>query len=157
MHQAMHSMPNGWQVGTASLVHVPRFLQRLSCACILLVIPLAAAAQSNSQTPLTNPPPRPSGIILSGGNRLPDANQQMEMHEAQAKKEDFAAANAERKRQIADDTARLIQLAADLKVEVDKAGKDTLSLSVIRKADQIERLAHNIKEKMKLSVGEAER
>jgi hypothetical protein len=88
---------------------------------------------------------------------LPDANQQMEMHEAQAKKEDFAAANAERKRQIADDTARLIQLAADLKVEVDKAGKDTLSLSVIRKADQIERLAHNIKEKMKLSVGEAER
>jgi hypothetical protein len=81
----------------------------------------------------------------------------MEMREAQTKKQDFEAANAERKKQIADDTAKLLKLAADLKVEVDKTNKDTLSLSVIRKADEIERLAHNVKEKMKLSVGEAER
>ena len=40
---------------------------------------------------------------------------------------------------------------------MDKTNKDTLSLGVIRKADEIERLAHNVKEKMKLSVGEAER
>jgi hypothetical protein len=94
--------------------------------------------------------------LLPEANRLPDANDQMEMREAQAKKQDFAAANAERKKQIADDTAKLLKLAADLKAEVDKTSKDTLSLSVIRKADEIERLAHNVKEKMKLSVGEAQ-
>ena len=66
---------------------------------------------------------------------------------------DANAANTERKKQIADDSARLLKLATDLKAEVDKTNKDTLSLSVIHKADEIEKLAHNVKEKMKLTVG----
>jgi hypothetical protein len=36
---------------------------------------------------------------------------------------------------------------------VDKTDKDTLSISVIHKADIIEKLAHDVKEKMKFSVG----
>jgi hypothetical protein len=83
----------------------------------------------------------------------PDANAQMQMRDQQAKAQNFAAANTERKKQIAEDSAKLLKLAADLKVEVDKTNKDTLSLDVIRKADEIERLAHNVKEKMKLTVG----
>jgi hypothetical protein len=83
----------------------------------------------------------------------PDANAQMEMHEQQARQRDFTAANAERKKQIADDSAKLLKLATDLKSEVDKTTKDTLSLNVIRKAEEIEKLAHNVKEKMKLTVG----
>ena len=86
-------------------------------------------------------------------NRLPDANDQMRMRDQQAKEQNFAAANAERKRQIAEDSAKLLKLATDLKAEVDKTSKDTLSLNVIRKADEIEKLAHNVKEKMKLTVG----
>jgi hypothetical protein len=58
----------------------------------------------------------------------------------------------ERKRQITDDSARLLKLASDLKAEVDKTSKDTLSLGVIRKAEEIEKLAHNVKEKMKLTM-----
>jgi hypothetical protein len=84
---------------------------------------------------------------------LPDANTQMQMHDQQSKAQSFAAANAERKKQIAEDTAKLLKLANDLKSEVEKTNKDTLSLNVIRKADEIERLAHNVKEKMKLTVG----
>jgi len=83
----------------------------------------------------------------------PDANAQMEMREQMTKKQSFAAANSERKKQIAEDSAKLLKLATDLKAEVDKTDKDTLSLTVIRKADEIERLAHNVKEKMKLTVG----
>jgi hypothetical protein len=63
------------------------------------------------------------------------------------------SANAERRRQIADDAARLVTLATALKAEVDKTDKDTLSLTVIRKADEIEKLARTVKEKMKLSLG----
>lgn len=84
---------------------------------------------------------------------LPDANAQMQMHDQQSKAQNFAAANAERQRQIADDSAKLLKLAADLKAEVEKTDKDTLSLNVIRKADEIERLARSVKEKMKLTVG----
>ena len=64
------------------------------------------------------------------------------------------AVNADRKKQIADESAILLKLATDLKAEVDKTTKDTLSLNVIRKADQIEKLAHNVKEKMKPAVGQ---
>ena len=86
-------------------------------------------------------------------NRFPDAVQQMQMNEQQAKQQSFEAANAERKKQIAEDSAKLLKLATELKAEVDKTTKDTLSLTVIRKADEIEKLAHGVKEKMKLTIG----
>ena len=86
-------------------------------------------------------------------NRPPDKNAQMQMHDDQAKARSVEAANAERKRQIADDTSKLLELATQLKAEVDKTSKDTLSINVIRKAESIERLAHGVKEKMKLTMG----
>jgi hypothetical protein len=86
-------------------------------------------------------------------NQAPDANAQLEENDRKMAPRDYAAANAERKKQIADASARLVKLAADLKAEVDKSSKDTLSLSVIRKADEIEKLARAVKEKMKLTVG----
>jgi hypothetical protein len=62
------------------------------------------------------------------------------------------AASTQRKTQIADDTAKLLKLATDLKTEVDKTDKDTLSVNVIRKADEIEKLAHSVREKTKLTA-----
>ena len=84
----------------------------------------------------------------------PDANAQMEMRDQQqTQPADYAAANVERKKQISDDSTKLLKLATELKTEVDKTTKDTLSLDVIRKADEIERLARSVKEKMKLEAG----
>jgi hypothetical protein len=123
----------------------------LLAALAVMLGPHRVAGQT-VQAPITAPP-RPTGILLPEANRIPDKNEQMEMHEKNAKQQDFAAANAERRKQIADDTEKLLKLANDLKAEVDKSNKDTLSLGVIRKADEIERLAHMVKEKMKLSVG----
>jgi hypothetical protein len=85
--------------------------------------------------------------------RAPDVNQQNDINEQQSKKDSFEAANAERKKQINDESAKLVKLAAELKTEVDKTDKDTLSIGVIRKAEEIEKLAHDVKEKMKLTVG----
>jgi hypothetical protein len=153
MQRATNHLPAGWRAETRGMSGVMRIVRWLSCACIFLIAASTANTQNTSQTPLTNPPPRPTGILLPEVNRPPDANDQMEMREQQAKKQNFAAANAERRKQIADDTAKLLKLADDLKAEVDKTSKDTLSLNIIRKADEIERLAHNVKEKMKLTVG----
>jgi len=55
-------------------------------------------------------------------------------------------------KQLADDTAKLLTLANELKAELDKSNKDTLSLSVIRKADQVEKLAHKVRDEMKASL-----
>ncbi len=86
-------------------------------------------------------------------NRIPDNNQTNEINDQQAQKDSFEAANAERKREISADSAKLLKLATELKAEVEKTNKDTLSISVIRKADEIEKLAHSVKAKMQLTVG----
>ncbi|MGA7242207.1 MAG: hypothetical protein WBX19_03440 [Terracidiphilus sp.] len=86
-------------------------------------------------------------------NRIPDGNQANDINKQQAKSKSFEAANAERKKQLNDDSAKLLKLATDLKAEVDKTNQDTLSVGVIHRADEIEKLAHEIKEKMKLTVG----
>ncbi len=118
-------------------------------AAVGLVV-LAALCASGQQGPPTNPD---KPYLLPEANRLPDGNDQMQMREQQTKKATFEAANAARRKQIADDAAKILQLATELKTEVDKTDKDTLSLNVIRKAESIERLAKGVKEKMKLTVG----
>jgi outer membrane biosynthesis protein TonB len=47
------------------------------------------------------------------------------------------------------EAAELLSLVQDLKVEVEKAGSNTLSLAALRKADEIQRLAKDLKEKMR--------
>lgn len=58
-----------------------------------------------------------------------------------------------RKNQLAVDTANLLQLANELKTEMDKSTKDTLSLGVIKKAEQVEKLAHKVRDEVKLTLG----
>ena len=62
-------------------------------------------------------------------------------------------ANKKRQQDIRDDTEKLFQLATELKSAVDKTNENLLSLEVVRKADEVEKLAHRVKEKMKESVG----
>jgi hypothetical protein len=97
--------------------------------------------------------PEKANVAVPGVNTPPDANAQMESHEKSSKEQKYEASNSERKKQIADESTKLLNMAIALKAEVDKTTKDTLSLNVIRKADEIEKLAHSVKEKMKLSVG----
>jgi len=62
-------------------------------------------------------------------------------------------ANKKRQQEIRDDTDKLFQLATDLKAAVDKSNENLLSLDVVRKADEVEKLAKKVKEKMKEAVG----
>lgn len=57
--------------------------------------------------------------------------------------------NSQRQQDIVKDTAKLLDLAQQLKDEVDKSRKDQMSVSVIKKAEEIEKLAKSVKEKMK--------
>ena len=57
--------------------------------------------------------------------------------------------NLDRQKRLVADTDKLLQLAQELKVEVDKSNKDMLSVTVIKKAEEIEKLAKSVKERMK--------
>ena len=65
------------------------------------------------------------------------------------------ARNLQRQQEIKSDTDRLFQLATELKAAVDKTNENMLSLDVVRKADEVEKLAKRVKEKMKEGVGPA--
>jgi hypothetical protein len=78
----------------------------------------------------------------SGNNDTPQTQQQMEEQQVKSR-------NMERQKQLVSDTQKLVALANELKSDVDKSTKDMLSLDVVRKADEIEKLAHNVKERMK--------
>lgn len=64
-------------------------------------------------------------------------------------KEMAKKANEERQAQLKRDTDRLLKLATELKTSVDKSNENTLAVDVVKKAEEIEKLAHSVKEKMK--------
>jgi hypothetical protein len=56
---------------------------------------------------------------------------------------------AERQAQLRRDTEKLVALTAELKQHVDKAGLNILSMDVIKKAQEIQKLAKSVQDKMK--------
>lgn len=58
-------------------------------------------------------------------------------------------ANKQRQEEIRRDSEQLLKLATELKQYVDKSNENILSMDVVKKAEEIEKLAHSVKEKMK--------
>jgi len=146
MNQNHPSAPSGaLTIGQATVRHWGRIL-----ACCVVIAAFAGVVGPGQL--LNDRKPNPSVMPDNQPNVLPDVNQQMLMHQQQASKRNFEAVNAERRKAIVGESALLLKLATDLKAEVDKSNKDTLSLNVIRRADLVEKLAHDMKEKMKLSI-----
>lgn len=57
--------------------------------------------------------------------------------------------NQERQANLKRDTDKLLLLATQLKQAVDKSNENTLSLEVIKKAGEIEKLAKSVRDKMR--------
>jgi hypothetical protein len=57
--------------------------------------------------------------------------------------------NTDRQKKIEADTARLLELAKQLHAAVVKSNKNTLSIDVVKDAEEIEKLAKSIKDKMR--------
>ena len=86
-------------------------------------------------------------------NPHPDSNRVLEdSMRLQNDLKHIAMLNEMRQKEMTSDTAKLLALANDLKTEMDKTGKDTLSMDAVRKAEQIEKLAHNVRDKMRATV-----
>jgi hypothetical protein len=120
---------------------VPRIPITL-CICILFAISVPAQQNHNPSGPppsVNQNPPRVDPRENSG----PDQAQQ-QLARDMAKK-----ANLQRQAAIKADADRLLKLAVELKDFVDKSNENLLSVDVLKKAEEIERLAHSVKDKMK--------
>ncbi len=101
----------------------------------VLIVPLAVKAQLGPN----NSGPSPT--------QAPVESEEMRKFKKEAAKK----ANKERQAEIQRDTEKLFKLATELKDYVGKTDENILSLDVVKKADEIEKLAHDVKEKMKTS------
>lgn len=109
---------------------------------VLLTFALPTSpAQQPQNPPLPNiaPPPGMQGEQHDNGSGVPP-----DMQKAMEKK-----ANEQREADLKKDCDRLLKLSTELKEYVDKTNEDILSLDVIKKADEIEKLAHSVKTKMR--------
>ncbi len=97
----------------------------------------APRAQQNT-SPATRPPVGADGLPTMG----------IDLPAAQREKQEKLQ-NDDRQKQLVADTDKLLELATELHTDVAKTNKNVLSVDVIRKADEIERLAHSVKTKMR--------
>ena len=109
------------------LVFIVSLFLTLSC--------FAVQIDSSIQNPTQEPP--------FGRERPKDPAEEKIEHDRER------AMNKQRQTSLQKDTDRLLQLATELKEYVDKTNEHTLSLDVIKKAEEIEKLARSVKGKMK--------
>jgi len=76
--------------------------------------------------------------------RRPPTPEEIQMEKARLKQ-----AGKERQAAIKKDTDKLLRLATELKQYVDKSNENTLSMDVVKKAAEIEKLAKEVKDRMK--------
>jgi len=82
---------------------------------------------------------RPQDPMAPMGPELPSA----------AREKIARAQNDERQKRLEADTDKLLELATQLHTDVAKTDKNILSVDVIKRAEEIEKLAHSVKERMR--------
>jgi hypothetical protein len=112
----------------------------LFAGILLLLVPHGAAAQAQEVNP-TIPDASQSG---TRGQRDNDSPWTLQQRREIAKKQ-----NEIRQKDIQKDTDKLLELATELKQYVDKTNENILSMDVVKKAEEIEKLAKAVREKMK--------
>jgi hypothetical protein len=83
----------------------------------------------------------------------PDTPSRRDSTIARMQKKNLENMNRERFLKIKQDSEKLLELATELRAEMDDADENILSVKVIRNAEAIERLAKSIREKMSEHIG----
>jgi len=86
-------------------------------------------------------------------NQPLDANLRIKQNQKRFSQQDFDVVNTARQHQISDETAKLLLLALDFKARMDKLGSQPLPRELMREAEVIEILAHDVQTKVTLIVG----
>lgn len=107
---------------------------------LITTLTLPVWAQHTTAPPIAVPPDR---------NGLSSAPADEDEASARLARDLAKKANTERQAALKSDTEKLLKLAVELKASVDKSNEHLLSMEVVKKAEEIEKLAHSVKDKMK--------
>jgi hypothetical protein len=128
----------------------------LFCLAVLVAVPCTIGNSQQSASAGENQVRDHSGIppISPLANRTADPNRIMEdsMHSPEARKR-LEQLNLLRQKEMTDETAKLVKLANEVKLETGQSIRDSLTVVELRKVELIEKLAKSVREKMKASIG----
>lgn len=116
-------------------------MTRLSSLIVLSLILLGGSAVASAQVvhlppTITQPQGTGSPPVATGDD---------------AQRQQAIAANEQRQVEIRRDTEKIAELTEELKEYLAKTDQGVMSVDAIKKAEQIEKLAHSVKSKMKQS------
>lgn len=112
--------------------------------CSLLWCVLAGA-----QTPFGTDPMQTSGPGSPGGRTATPIGRPMDPLEAMMAARTRAERNLDRQKHLENDTKRLLALANELNTEIASSSMETMTPEMIRKMNEIEKLARSVKDKMR--------
>jgi hypothetical protein len=126
-------------------------LGSLRSTFVALVFPVLFCSSVAAQVQKETPPPKSASDISAAQSQTSTQTTQKpsETEQKQTEPSKPATAADPRQAQLLVDTQKLYQLTQELKAEVAKSNKDTLSMAVIKKAEEVEKLAKSLKERMK--------
>ena len=107
---------------------------------------LAPSGDAQKRTVQQHPMlPQPNGQPVGDTGNLPDA---VRLQNEKA----LRALNADRQKSLVSDTNKLLRLVNELNAEIARANPASLTPVQLRNVAEIEKLAHNVKDKMSTSV-----
>ena len=104
-------------------------------------------ALGQSQTPVPFPPTTGQSNGRPPFGTETDTTQDPMLRHAQ--QEAAKRRNIDRQNKLVSDSDRIVQLASELNTGVDPNGKDAASIAMAKKAEEIEKLAHSVRDLMK--------
>jgi hypothetical protein len=136
--ESLQGRANRWVAQSADLA-----LLVAGLILLLVLVPVAAQNGQGTQRPVFPQPisPGPNGNqddIPAGG---PLDNEKL-----------LRTLNSDRQKSMVADTNKLVRLVNELNAEIANNNPDSLTPEQLRKVAEIEKLAHNVKEKMSTSV-----
>jgi len=133
-------MSSLWKVGS------------LGVAVVLLGVGLRTSSVAAQQQQTPGVPPSMPGLSQPPPTRLPNlgsADALPDPLRAEMREKMLRAANEQRHKKMLDDANKMVQLSNELKADVEKTQNDELSMEVIKKAVEVEKLAHDVQQRMK--------
>ena len=116
----------------------------VTVGCVLI-----ALSGVSARTQKVGPAQMPSAIDVQDpfGQATSKSKLEPPMDNAAAKQ--AVIRNDERQKRLVSDTEKLLALATELHQDVEKTDKHILSVDVVKRAEEIEKLARSVKERMK--------
>jgi hypothetical protein len=151
LNEPGHSRCSFWTIrGIGSILEIPNRIavRTLIAVGVFLTISFSSSV-SEVQTSTGTPFPSPNNSVGLPQSPFPDPFHGMDEISQRQFQLRLKELNLQRQKQLTSDSVKLLALANELKADVDKGGSDAPTPEQARKAEQIEKLARSVRDKMK--------